>query len=928
MIYGTHARLISVLIAFVVAVLPGPVRAQGPQQGIHVTPDTVYLDKVGNQTVLNQTVKVIRTGPPAATLSFTTSVSTSSGGAWLAVTPASGTVPSDLTITGTPGILAAGTYYGKVTLTPSAQGITPTVVNVVLRILAPSGSAPTAPAVSVRPEELNFVMVQGGSNPDNRTLNISSPTAGTGFTWTATKTVTTPPSGTWLQIAPVSGSGPGSIAVSVNGTALAAGQYSGSVSVTSGSTAAQVPVSLEVKPATTSQLVIDPDAFNFIIHPGGPVPAPKTLRVKNAGTGTLNWTAAATSSGWLSIGPASGSTPANITLTVNPSGLAAGMYEGAVKVTAAGQTRTARVFLRFVGQPSSTGAASTPNQAAVQISPQAVEFSAPVGGPASPASIPVQIASKISGLTFTASGATARGGNWLNLSPAGGSVPGSITVTASATGLAAGLYTGVINIKVQGSVSEQRVVAVTLRVGTQGETPRFTLQPGTVVFQAVSGGPSPAPAQVTLGARGATSIPFSATLSTSGGGNWLSSSPVSGTAPATITVNAANLAGLSPGVYSGAIVFQATGSTGALPATLNVMLVVHPTSTTAPSQGALFGAFLTPAAEFVAARNAAQAVQVMLFTSDGTPVEGADVEVNPSSGEPGFALEDAGAGLYTALFHSLAGGPLVLNAVAATSKSSVSFSVGGDVDGAASTQPVIFQGGIVNAANFSPAPTPLVPGSILTVFGKGLTDSTMSAPGFPLPRDLGGVKVLVAGVEAPLIAAISDSGQGFDQIVFQAPVELRAVTFADVVVFKDGTFSPPEGIGVAPVLPALFTGNGQGTGRAAALHADYSAVTSDSPARPGETILLFSTGLGDVQPAQASGQAAGSNSRVSADVQITFAGRPARADFVGLAPGYSGLYQMNVTVPADSAPGDAVLLIIVGGIGSGEGVVLPIGKGL
>jgi uncharacterized protein (TIGR03437 family) len=159
-------------------------------------------------------------------------------------------------------------------------------------------------------------------------------------------------------------------------------------------------------------------------------------------------------------------------------------------------------------------------------------------------------------------------------------------------------------------------------------------------------------------------------------------------------------------------------------------------------------------------------------------------------------------------------------------------------------------------------------------------------------------------------------------------VELRAVTFADVVVVKDGTFSPPEGIGVAVVLPALFTGNGQGTGRAAALHADYSAVTSDSPARPGETILLFSTGLGDVQPAQASGQAAGSNSRVSADVQITFAGRPARADFVGLAPGYSGLYQMNVTVPADSAPGDAVLLIIVGGIGSGEGVVLPIGKGL
>src|SRR5205823_14728759 len=121
-------------------------------------------------------------------------------------------------------------------------------------------------------------------------------------------------------------------------------------------------------------------------------------------------------------------------------------------------------------------------------------------------------------------------------------------------------------------------------------------------------------------------------------------------------------------------------------------LVVRPAASTATGtkssaaaqQSSLVGAFLTPATEFLAARAAAQAVQVMLFASDGTPVEGADVEVDPSSGEPAFALEDAGGGLYTALFHSQAGGPLVLTAVAAASQSSVSFSVGGDVDGVAS----------------------------------------------------------------------------------------------------------------------------------------------------------------------------------------------------------------------------------------------------
>src|SRR5437899_2039992 len=95
--------------------------AQGPpsgKTGIRVAPDTVYLDKVGSETILSRTVSVMRVGPPGAALTFTVSVSTSSGGAWLAASPLSGMAPSDLTITATPGMLGAGTYNGKVTVTP------------------------------------------------------------------------------------------------------------------------------------------------------------------------------------------------------------------------------------------------------------------------------------------------------------------------------------------------------------------------------------------------------------------------------------------------------------------------------------------------------------------------------------------------------------------------------------------------------------------------------------------------------------------------------------------------------------------------------------------------------------------------------------------------------------------------------------------
>ena len=127
-------------------------------------------------------------------------------------------------------------------------------------------------------------------------------------------------------------------------------------------------------------------------------------------------------------------------------------------------------------------------------------------------------------------------------------------------------------------------------------------------------------------------------------------------------------------------------------------------------------------------------------------------------------------------------------------------------------------------------------------------------------------------------------------------------------------------------MPALFTLNAQGTGAAAALHTDYSVVTSSNPARPGETILLFATALGEVQPSPGSGEVAGNNSRVAADVRVNIGGLGAKADFVGLAPGFAGLYQINVAVPGGLSRGDAALAVTAGGIGSGEGVVLPIGQ--
>ena len=157
--------------------------AQGPPAGLTrviVKPDTVIFTANASGSLPSRMVRIQRVGPPGAALTYTAAVSTTSGGSWLSATPLNGTIPNSLTLTATPGNLGPGTYNGKVTVTPSGTGATPQTVNVTLRILTGPGGAPAA---FVRPASLAFRMVQGGTNPEPRTLTVSSPTGGASFTW-------------------------------------------------------------------------------------------------------------------------------------------------------------------------------------------------------------------------------------------------------------------------------------------------------------------------------------------------------------------------------------------------------------------------------------------------------------------------------------------------------------------------------------------------------------------------------------------------------------------------------------------------------------------------------------------------------------------------------------------------------------------------
>jgi uncharacterized protein (TIGR03437 family) len=110
----------------------------------------------------------------------------------------------------------------------------------------------------------------------------------------------------------------------------------------------------------------------------------------------------------------------------------------------------------------------------------------------------------------------------------------------------------------------------------------------------------------------------------------------------------------------------------------------------------------------------------------------------------------------------------------------------------------------------------------------------------------------------------------------------------------------------------MLTQQQSGSGLGDILHADYSPVNAAKPAVGGEIVLLFLTGLGAVDPPVQDGTAGGANptSNATTPVTVLIGGKPGTVSFSGLAPGYPGLYQINVQVPP-IPPGVTILPLAI-----------------
>ena len=375
--------------------------------------------------------------------------------------------PNLLSFSGTP--TAAGTFTFTANLTEVLSG--PDNFNytysvpITFTIVVTGGSGPT---LSVSPAALSFPLAQGSTTPLSQSVLINN--RGQQAQTATVSTSTNSGTSGWLS-ASGGGSVPSfsssSVTVTVNPSGLPAGTYTGTVSIALSPAGQTSTVAVTATVSSAQQRIqVTQTGFRFQTAAGGAAPASQSLEVLNGGAGTLNFSVAASTlsggSGWLSVSPSSGTarstTPAVISVNINPTGLAAGDYYGQIQISSPGvdnSPQTATVVLNVAAQGADLG---------TFVSATGLIFVGRVGG-TNPAAKAITITNpSTTSLMFSASSSFAQGSNWFTVQPTSGSVssasPVQLTVQPMISGLATGVYIGQVTLIFSDNTNHQIAVVL------------------------------------------------------------------------------------------------------------------------------------------------------------------------------------------------------------------------------------------------------------------------------------------------------------------------------------------------------------------------------------------------------------------------------------------------------------------------------------
>ncbi len=770
--------------------------------------------QIGGSVPAAQSVSIASTASP---LSISAAVSGTP--AFLTVTPTSATTPATLQLSLTASALtglAAGTYTNTVTVTSEGASNSPRTFPVTLTVSAAGGGGGTA-TLSAAPAAADFIFQVGQSTPATQTIQVSS--SGVPTRYNVTSTTTTCPG--FFTVSPLTGSTsefdsqgqlrPGQITITPVTTGLTtATACAGAISIAvEGASGAPITVPVTLNVVTANTLTATPIAIQATALAGSPTPNTQTIAVSGTTSSVpISFTASVVTDPpaqtWLSVTPTSSQTPANLTVNLNQSGLLPGVYQGSIRLSTGGTTPVQTIPVRF----TVVGNLLTPT-------PGTLSFTQSVGG-AAPGAQTINLGILPSGSTVTAVATALNGSGWLTVNaPAGQNV---VTVNVSSTGLAEGIYRGVVTITVPGSSPSPLNIPVTFTYGTPSA---LTATPTTLSFNYTAGGTTTPAAQTVQVTTSGTAIPFSVATTSTSGGNFFSVTPTSGTTPGTLTVslNQAVIANLAAGSYAGTITLSSTGTTGTQTIAVNLTVASGPAPGTptltsvvnlATNQAGaapgtiitLLGTNLGPTTPVSLQLTSAGNVQTTLADTTVT-VDGVAAPLLLVSGTQINAIvpyEVAGKTSVPVVVRRTVSGSTVSSTataltIAPTAPGILTLDMMGTGQGA-----ILNQNGTINGAS-----SPAAPGSIIVVYATGegvlspavATGSVTSATGTSFPLPVAAVSATVGGAPATVLYAGSAPGliAGLLQVNLRLPATVASG--AQPVVLTIGGVSSRAGVTAA-----------------------------------------------------------------------------------------------------------------------------------
>jgi uncharacterized protein (TIGR03437 family) len=522
----------------------------------------------------------------------------------------------------------------------------------------------------------------------------------------------------------------------------------------------------------------------------------------------------------------------------------------------------------------------------------------------SPQTVAVRAGSGTQSFTTAVSGVNSL---WLTASPDSGKLPGSLSLRANPTSLSVGTYAATVTVTITG-VATPLTIAVTLNVLSAPSS--LTLSATSLT---ISSPPAPPPQTVLLSTNGSP-IAFTA----SSGSPWLTVNPAVGVvlpgeqSVLTITADPTTL-NPQAAPYIGKVTVVAAGANAATRSqNITVNFTVNSTRPTIAS--------IWPPA--LPVNSGAQTITVRgtnFYTATLAKAQGAVAPLATTILSPTALLAVVPAGLLTTA--------TTLNIIASNP------APGGDSTPTAlpvANLPVI--SAVTNVASY--AATSISPGELVTIFGQNIgpaTPASMTITNGLVNTTLSGVSVTIDSQPAPMLFVSAN------QVTVQVPYE-ATVGASKQVTLTNGANPPASStVTIAAAAPGIFTADGSGSGQAAALNvsAANGQITLNSgatPARPGDAIVLYVTGEGDYNPTLTprTGLIVPGTltplPQLSPLPAVTIGGAAATVTYAGPIPGsILGLLQINATVPAGGATGQAVpVTVAIGGLNAQSNITLGI----